>query len=137
MTSYNQMAGGAPYHGYFDATWQGFAAQSNRITRLGVTVGNPGLPAGQPTGVNILIRLCTDPNCANGIVAQATPQIINYGNTSVDIGDVPVTPGATYYIVYYQPAAAAGNPWVTFWWAGGPSITQSDQMQAIVQGFNA
>src|SRR5205823_3031240 len=23
-----------------------------------------------------------------------------------------------------------------YWWAGGPSISQSDQMQAIVQGYN-
>ena len=47
-----------------------------------------------------------------------------------------MTPGATYYIVYYQPAAWSGHTWITYWWAGGPTIQQSDQMQAIVQGYN-
>jgi hypothetical protein len=136
VSSYDRMTPGAPYHGYFTSAWQNFVARSNRITYLGVTVGNPRLPAGQPVAANVTIRLCTNPSCS-GVLAQRSPQIVNYGNSAVDIGDVPVTPGATYYVVWYQPAAAAGSTWVTYWWAGGPGITQSDQMQAVVRGFNA
>ena len=136
VTSYDRMVPGAPYHGYFTSAWQGFVARSNRLTYLGVTVGNPGLPAGQPVAATVVVRLCTDPSCGR-VLAQASPQVVNYGNSAADIGDVPVTPGATYYIVWYQPASAAGNTWVTYWWAGGPRVTQSDQMQAVVKGFNA
>jgi uncharacterized protein YraI len=35
-----------------------------------------------------------------------------------------------------QPAAWSGHTWITYWWSGGPTIQQSDQMQAIVQGYN-
>jgi hypothetical protein len=42
-------------------------------------------------------------------LAERSPQIINYGNSAVDVGDVPVTPGTTYYIVWDQPAVAAGS----------------------------
>jgi hypothetical protein len=136
VTSYDRMAPGAPYHGYFATAWQGFTAQSNRITLLGVTVGNPNLPAGQPVPANVTVRLCGDPNCGT-VLAQGAPQVVNYGNTSVDIGDVAVNPGSTYYIVWYQPAAVNGATWVTYWWAGGASISQSDQMQAVVRGYNA
>ena len=130
------MAPGAPHHGYFTAAWQQFVARSNRITYLGVTVGNPRLPAGQPVAANVTVRLCTTPSCST-VLAQRSPQIVNYGNSAADIGDVPVTPGATYYVVWYQPAAAAGSTWVTYWWAGGPRITLSDQLQAVVKGYNA
>jgi len=136
IVSYDRMAPGAPYHGYYTSAWQNFIAQSNRITYLGVTVGNPTLPAGQPVGANVTIRICTNPNCST-VLAQGAPQVINYGNTAVDIGNVAVTPGATYYIVWYQPPAVNGATWVTYWWAGGSSITQSDQMQAVVRGYNA
>ncbi len=101
-----------------------------------MTVGNPRLPAGQPVAANVTVRLCTTPSCST-VLAQRSPQIVNYGNSAADIGDVPVTPGATYYVVWYQPAAAAGSTWVTYWWAGGPRITLSDQLQAVVKGYNA
>jgi RHS repeat-associated protein len=131
VTSYNKMFPGAPYHGYFTSAWQDFTAQSNTITRLGVTVGTPNY---LPDGHTITIRLCTDTSCSR-ILGETRPQIINYGNSAGDIGDVSVTPGARYYIVWYQPAAWKGQSWVTYWWAGGPTITQSDQLQAIVQGY--
>lgn len=136
VTSYDRMAAGAPHHGYFTSAWQGFVARSNRLTYLGVTVGNPRLPAGQPVAANVTIRLCPEPACRT-VLAQVNPRIVNYGNSAQDIGDVPVTPGSVYYIVLYQPAAAAGSTWVTYWWAGGPRITLSDQLQAVVKGFNA
>lgn len=132
VTSYNRMQPGAPYNGYFVTAWQAFTAQSNTITTLGVTVGSPGYTGSSST---VRIRLCGDPNC-NTAYAETDPPIVNFGNSQGDIGDVPVTPGATYYIVYYQPAAWSGHTWITYWWSGGPTIQQSDQMQAIVQGYN-
>jgi RHS repeat-associated protein len=132
ITSYTRMQPGAPYNGYFINAWQPFVAGSNTITSLGVTVGSSGYVA---DGHTVLIRLCGDTNC-NTKYAETQPQIVNYGNSQGDIGDVSVTPGATYYIVYYQPAAWQGHTWNTYWWTGGPSISQSDQMQAIVQGYN-
>jgi YD repeat-containing protein len=132
VTSYNRMQPGAPYNSYFLTAWQAFTAQSNTITTLGVTVGSPGYTGSTST---VRIRLCGDPNC-NTAYAETDPPIVNFGNSQGDIGDVPVTPGATYYIVYYQPAAWSGHTWITYWWAGGPTISQSDQMQAIVLGYD-
>ena len=99
-----------------------------------MTVGKPGAGA----GYNVLIKLCTNQpdgagNC--NAIAQVAAPVINYGASLGDIGDVPVTPGATYWIVYYPPEAY-GNGWVTYWWAGGPSIAASDQMQALARGYN-
>jgi hypothetical protein len=138
ITSYDRMSPGAPYHGQFEAAWQPFVAQSNTITSLGVTVGNIDYPAGQPIGFTVPIRLCTNQPDAAGdcnTVGQADPQVVNYGDSQGDIGDVAVNPGQTYWIDYLPPQPL-GNGWVTFWWAGGPSIESSDQMQAVVQGYN-
>jgi hypothetical protein len=135
VTSYDQMRGGAPYNGYFVSAWQGFTAQSNTLTHIGVTVGNTNVAAGSTSSTTVNIKLCLETSCAH-VLASVNPQIVNFGNTYADIGDVPVTPGATYYVVYYQPAATAGTTWVTYWWSGGPGIVQSDQMQAVVKGFN-
>jgi hypothetical protein len=65
-----------------------------------------------------------------------TSQPTNYGETGADIGDVAVTPGAHYYIVWYQPSSINGATWVTYWWAGGSTVTTSDQMQAVARGYN-
>jgi RHS repeat-associated protein len=132
VTSYNQMQPGAPYNGYFVSAWQAFTSQSNTITTLGVTVGSPGYTG---SGSTVRIRLCGDPNCHTAY-GETDPPIVNFGYSQGDIGDVSVTPGATYYIVYSQPAAWSGHTWITYWWSGGPTIQQSDQMQAIVQGYN-
>jgi hypothetical protein len=140
VTSYNQMRGGAPYNGYFNNAWQPFTAQSNTITYLGATVGTPALASGGTVPYDLTLRLCSgqppaDGSCP-GQLAQATPQIVNYGNTAADIGGVAVKPGQTYWVEWLQPAAAGGSTWVTYWWAGGSAIGASDQMQAIVQGYN-
>lgn len=140
ITSYDRMAPGAPHNGFFNNAWQPFVAQSSRITRIGVTVGNPSLPAGGAVPFNVNIRLCTTQPDANGncgqVLGQASPQIINYGNTYADVGDIPVTPGVTYWAVWFQPAAANATTWVTFWWAGGATIGTSDQLQMVVRGYN-
>lgn len=139
VTSYDRMAPGAPYHAYFNNAWQPFAAKSNTITQIAATVGNPGLTAGATVPFSMTLRICAnqpDPAGACTVVAQAQPQITNYGATAADVGDVAVTPGATYWIEWFQPPPANGKTWVTFWWAGGPSIGASDQMQAFAKGYN-
>lgn len=133
ITSYDRMASGAPHNGYFLSAYQAFVAQSNRITYLGVTVGTPNYT---PDGHTVRIRLCADSGC-NQALAEGNPQITNYGNSFADIGDVAVNPGQQYYIVWYQPALWHNQTWVTYWWAGGNSIGSSDQMQAVVKGFNS
>jgi hypothetical protein len=132
ITSYDRMAPGAPHNNYFITSYQSFTARSNTITYLGVTVGNP---AGAPAGATVLVKLCGDPGCTNTLVSANAP-IANYGNSAVDIGNVAVNNGGTYYVVWYQPAAVNGHTWVTYWWAGGTRISTSDQMQMVVRGYN-
>ncbi len=133
ITSYDRMAPGAPHLGYFLQAWQSFTAASNTITFIGVTVGSSTYQPGE----QLHIRVCsaTDPTngCAGTTYVDTYATIQNYGNTSVDVGDVPVTPGQSYFVVWSQPA---GRDYVTYWWAGGTTITTSDQMQMIVQGYN-
>lgn len=135
ITSYDRMQPGAPYHGDFTTSWQPFIAQSNTITLIGATVGTPGGPAGVGVAANLQLRLCADQACTQ-VLASATPQIVNYGSTIADIGDVTVIPGQTYWIVWSQPSPLAGKRWVTYWWAGGSNVTASDQMQALIRGYN-
>ena len=136
ITSYNRTAPGAPYHGQFAFAYQAFNAASNRITTLGVTVGNIRYTPGGVAPANVNIRLCTNrPDGAGNCdaIAQASPQVVNYGDSQGDVGDVAVTPGVTYWVVYFSPQPY-GNGWVTYWWAGGSSIGLSDQMQMVVRG---
>lgn len=135
ITSYDQMRPGAPHNGYFDAAWQPFKAESNTLTYIGATVGTSKLPAGQRVKHTMKMRVCTDPNCSS-VLAEAHPEIVNYGNTEADVGDLGVQKGATYYLVWYQPAPVDGQGWVTYWWSGGDRIETSDQMQAVVKGFD-
>jgi len=136
ITSYDQMRPGAPYHGYFATAWQPFVAASNTITWISATVGNPAATAGAIVQGSVLtLRICTDPTCSV-IVAEAHSNIVNYGETSADIGDIAVTQGKTYYTVWYQPPALNGSTWVTYWWGGGNTISTSNTMQATVRGYN-
>lgn len=133
ITSYDRMAPGAPHNGYFLHAWQSFTAQSNTLTYIGVTVGRLNHVQGQ----QIRIRMCSavDPTngCAGTTYLDTYATIQNYGNTDIDVGDVPIVPGQSYFIVWSQPA---GLNYYTYWWAGGSTITTSDQMQMIVQGYN-
>ena len=134
VTSYNRMQPGAPHWGVFAAAWQPFVAKSNTLTTLGVTVGKGGYGG----GLSVNIRLCTNQPASNGscnVIGQTSPAVANYGNSQGDIGDVAVTPGATYWIVYLPPQPY-GNGWVTYWWGGGTTASTSDQMQAVVLGYN-
>jgi hypothetical protein len=133
ITSYDRMAPGAPYHGYFLNAWQSFTAQSNTITSLGVTVGRPNHVPGQRIRIRMCSTIVVGTGCSGTIYVDTTAEIQNYGNTAVDVGDIPVVPGQTYFVNWSQPA---GLDYVTYWWAGGTTITTSDQMQMIVQGYN-
>ena len=86
----------------------------------------------------MLIRLCANQPDASGncsVIGQTSPAVVNYGNSQGDIGNVAVTPGATYWIQFFPPQPY-GNGWVAYWWAGGSTISTSDQVQAIVLGYN-
>lgn len=136
ITSYDKEAPGAPHHGYFDVAWQNFTAQSNTITLIGATVGTTSLPAGQPTGVALTMRLCSSQPAASGAcpgqLVQTSGDIVNYGTTEAAV-DVPVSVGATYWLEWLQPSPYT---WVTYWWAGGSTIETSEELQAIVQGHD-
>lgn len=139
IVSYDEMRGGAPHHGYFVDAWQSFTALSSVITHVGVTVGNPTLSTGIAVGYTVRVRLCdTPPDGAGGChaLAQAEPQIVNYGNSYADIGDISVHAGGTYWLVWFQPSPVGATSWVTFWWQGGSTISASDRMQMVVKGYN-
>lgn len=139
ITSYNRMSPGAPHYNYFDSAWQPFVAQSNTITLLGVTVGNPRETPGA-VAQHVTIRLCSaQPTMGScpGQLLETSPRIENYGATLADIGDVGVNVGQTYWVEWYQPPSVQGTTWVTYWWAGGSTITTSDQMQLLVQGYTS
>jgi hypothetical protein len=137
VTSYNRIEPGAPHYGVFEYAYQQFTAQSNTITSLAVTVGNTNFPTGS-VGYNVLIKLCTNQPGAGGscnTIGEVSPQVVNYGASKGDIGNVDVSIGATYWVVYYPPQPY-GNGWVTYWWAGGSFITESEQLQVSVEGYN-
>jgi hypothetical protein len=143
------MAPGAPYWGRSPYGFQSFTAQSNTLTYVGVTWGSGNYqPGASVPGVTARIRVCsgigvpgaTDVAC-NGQLADVAAPVVNFGTSAADIGDVAVTPGATYYVVYSQPSAAAGS-WDLFWWSctcpnkGRNSAAASDQNQMVVKGYN-
>ena len=139
VTSYDQMRPGAPHHAFFLNAWQPFVAQSNTVTTLAATVGTPSLPAGQATPYQLNLRLCRNQPDVSGncsVAGQASAQIVNYGASIADIGDIGVTKGQTYWILWFQPPPAGGQTWVTFWFGGGASIATSDEMQAFVRGYD-
>jgi hypothetical protein len=147
VTSYNRMSGGAPYWGRATKGWQGFTAQSNTLTVVGVTWSDTNYaPDATLGGVTTRISICqgvgTGSDPCIGRIADGLATVVNQGNTSVDFGDIAVTPGATYYVFYYQPATQAGS-WDMYWWncpacsgTGRQSSLNSDQNQMVVQGYN-
>jgi len=149
VVSYDRTAPGAPYWGRSPYGFQSFTAQSNTLTYVGVTWGSVNYQPGAPVaGATTRIRVCSgigapgasDVAC-NGQLADVAAPVVNYGTSAADIGDVAVTPGATYYVVYYQPSAAPGS-WDLFWWScrcpnnGRNSAALSDQNQMVVKGYN-
>jgi hypothetical protein len=148
VTSYDRTAPGAPYWGSSPYGYQSFTAQSNTLTYVGVTWGSANYQPGAPVaGATTRIRVCSgigapgasDVAC-NGQLADVAAPVVNYGTSAADIGDVAVTPGATYYVVYTAPAGS----WDLFWWSCTPSCPNagrnraalSDQNQMVVRGYN-
>lgn len=141
VASYDRLAAGAPHHGWFIAAWQDFVAQSNTLTVAGVNIGSQGATPGAPAPATVLMRLCAaPPNSSNGAcgatIAEAQPQIVNYGATVADFGDVAVSAGGRYWLIWYQPAAVGGQTWVTYWWDGGAGVSTSAGQSAFVRGYN-
>lgn len=141
VASYDRIGGGAPYSGFFNAAVQPFTAATNTITYVGVTIGNPSYS--DAMALTEHVQLCTSyfanadtGGCAGTILADVNPRIVNFGSSGIDIGDLAVTPRTTYYVAWFQPAPVAGSTWRTYWWAGGPNITASDQMGMVVKGYN-
>jgi hypothetical protein len=134
VTSYDRMQPGAPNNGVFANAWQPFTARTNTITHIGVTVGKSGYGG----GLTVNVRLCANQPDGSGncsVLGQASPPVVNFGDSEGDIGDVGVTPGQTYWVSYFPPQPY-GNGWLTYWWSGGSTASSSDQMQVVVRGYN-
>ena len=127
VASYDRLAAGASHAEWYQA-WQDFTAKSNTLTRLAINVGDPRWAAG-PIPVMTKLRLCRDSGCTQQ-VGEWSAQIVNYGTTAVDIGDVPVKPGAVYYLRYDRPDSA--HSWAVYFWGPG----QYDNLSVSIYGYN-
>lgn len=127
IRSYDQLAPGAANAEWFQA-WQGFTAMSNTLTRLAINVGDARWAPG-PVPATATLRLCRDANCAEQIGAWSA-QIVNFGTTSVDVGDVAVDLGATYFLRYDRPDAL--HSWRVYFWGPGDYNTLS----CSITGYN-
>ena len=149
IISYNRMSGGAPFYGRATKGWQSFIAASNTLTQVGVTWSNPAdTPGAIVPGADTEVSICTgvgDPASADpcqGRLADASVPVRNQGESTADLGDHAVTPGATYYVFYYQPSYQAGR-WDLYWWncpgcpaTGRNNSALADQNQVVVRGYN-
>jgi hypothetical protein len=127
VTSYDRLAPGAMHAEWYQA-WQDFTAASNTITRLAVNVGDTRWAPGR-IPVTAALKLCRDAACAQ-LVGGWQTQINNYGTTAVDIGDVAVQRGATYYLRFDRPDSS--HTWAVYFWGPGTY----NQFSATVQGYN-
>lgn len=125
----------APYSAEFTSAYQPFTALSDMVTYLGVTVGDPAVPVGLDPSDRMALKLCSSASCAGTELAAASPHVNNYGLTTADIGDVPVVPGETYFLVWNPPEDAHGSQWLTFWHGGTATVAGSHEPEAIVRGF--
>jgi hypothetical protein len=126
----------APYAGPFVYAYQNFEAASDTITKLGVVLGNPKLVRNESLEETVVVRLCETPECATGVLATADPHIVNYGVTEVDVGDVPVTQGATYYVNWVAPKRYEAASWETFWFGPGPRLEEATLTEAFAKGYD-
>ena len=137
ITSFDNTNGDrAPYSSGFNYAYQPFTAGSDTVTYLGATVGNPNLPVGSASSDTMTLRLCESASCVGTELASASAPVDNYMLTTADIGDVEVTPGETYYLRWSPPEDAHGASWVTFWHGGLSSVEGSQQMEAVVRGYD-
>jgi hypothetical protein len=126
----------APHVGTFSDAYQRFEAVSNRITTLGVVVGNQKLERGEVGPEKIRINLCTTPKCENGTVASAETDIVNNGITEARVPTATVLPGVTYFVSWEAPAAFEGEAWEAFWFGNGSTPRESDAIEAFAKGYD-
>ena len=127
IASYDRLAAGAAHAEWYQA-WQDFAAASNTITRLAINVGDTRWAPG-PIGVNTTLRLCRDSACTQ-LVGAWNAQVVNYGTTAVDTGDIPVQPGTTYFLRYDRPDSA--HTWAVYFWGPGTY----NNLSVSIYGYN-
>ena len=138
ITSVDETKGDlAPFEGEFRIAYQSFVAHSDTITYAGVTIGNPEVPLGTST-YKTDVRICTTRECTGtgSELGGKEAEVNNYGLTRTSLGEITVTPGQTYYLVWTPPEEVKGVKWVTFWHAGEPHVVGSGQMEAIVRGYD-
>jgi len=142
VTSYYRDNTGLRYNGRWDWARQSFVASSNVITKLGAVAGKGAL---ELSGEYFMqFTLTTKPDCFSGRLGTWTARVINYGITVVDIGDINVTRGATYYYCWFAPSP----DFITYWGATSgkgtsaaksplnPGFLTSDEFGGIVQGYS-
>jgi hypothetical protein len=124
----------APYSGEFSDAYQPFTAAGNRVTYVGATIGNPNVPVGRSSSDKLTLRLCEAADCSSGTIASGTELVNNYGMTTVGMS-AEVVSGHTYYLVWAPPENSHGGRWLAFWHGGGPTISASREMEAIIRGY--
>ncbi len=136
ITSVNETHGDlAPYDGEFTVAFQKFTAASDRLTYAGVVIANPALPVGPDEADQLDLKICDAPECGGSVLADIHVTVNNYGLSAADLGEVTVVPGSAYYLVWTPPANAHGSKWLAFWHAGKPHIVGSEELEAVVRGY--
>jgi len=135
------------YWAYTWWAWDRFVAQSNTLTYAGVVIGNPNLVSGALVPYNLRIRICTAQPDTSGncpAIADRSPQVLNYGESGADLGDVAVATGTSYWILFNSPPPVSGRDWDSFWAStrsGKPpgqrdDIGQTYNLNAVIKGYN-
>jgi hypothetical protein len=100
--------------------------------------GNAELPTGR-TADEVTLKLCKTPECGgtDSEIGHTQAIVNNYELSAAEFeGGVNVTPGKTYYLVWTPPPVVNGLEWVAFWHAGGGYVRASQEMEAIVRGYD-
>jgi hypothetical protein len=126
----------APYTGSFPEAVQPFTAQSNRITEVGVVLGNPNLQRGKQAQVKAHVSLCATPSCSGGELGEGEAPIVNYAVTTVSLGSIPVVIGQKYYVVLDAPPPVEGEPWQAFWQGSGPKSEDASAYELSIAGWD-
>ncbi len=126
----------APFAGAFAKATQAFEARSNRISKVGVVLGNPKLSRGKQAPESVHVQVCSSPSCGATELGSGEALITNYGVTTVSLGSIPVTIGGTYYVVWSTPAAFELEPWQAFWQGNGATPELATAYEMIVQGWD-
>jgi surface antigen len=129
----------APYSAPFNFAYQNFVAASNRITRLGVVLGNTAAAVHKPAvPQEVELLICTSRTCESPALGRGRGSLVNYGVTEVELeAPAHVVVGREYYVYWNSPTAYEATPWVTFWRGSGPKPEDAEQLQVAVRGYDA